>query len=42
MFTVEKVYYDPFGLSRINCRKEIAVSSKNSGIGNLMLCGQQN
>jgi hypothetical protein len=40
MFTVEKVYYDSFGLRCINRRKEIAVSSKNSGIGNLMFCGQ--
>jgi len=40
MFTMEKVYYDPFGLSRINGRKEIAVSSKNGRIGDLMLGGQ--
>ena len=40
MFTVEKMYYDSFGLSRINRRKEIAVSSKNCGIGNLVFCGQ--
>ncbi len=39
MFTVKQVYYNPLGLGSVDRRKEIAVTSKNSGVGDLMFCG---
>ena len=41
-FSMKKVYHDSFWLGGINGRKEITISGKNGGIGNLMFCSQQN